>query len=129
MSTVCTNVVSSPGPPPLAFFGQKQKVFVQMYAEPQPSTHSPEVFLVVNSVSMRVHQLEVEIFRTTSAPLLTWVYTLDVPDVDSADNATLEFSATYGTAHDTQCSGDNVVSYDIPVIRSTSKLSPSYPSS
>ena len=124
ISAVCTNVIRSPGPPPLAFFGQQQKVFVQMYAEPQPSTHSPEVYLAVNSVSLRVHQLEVEIFRTTRAPLLTWVYTLDIPDVESAENATLEFSATYGTAHDTQCSGDNVVSYNIPVIRSTSEFSP-----
>ena len=116
---VCTNVIGS-SVPPFVFFGQQQRVYVEMYAEPQPSTHSPHVYVVEDSGnSTPVDLLEVDILRNSSAPLLTWVYLLNIPDIPSADRATLEFFATYSTAL-IRCSGVRSVELNVPVLRSES---------
>ena len=116
---VCTNVIGS-SVPPLVFFGERQRIYVEMYAEPQPSTHSPQVYIVEDSGNFTtVNLLEVDILRNAGTPLLTWVYLLDIPDIPSADSATLDFFVIYGSAHVT-CSGVRSVEHNIPVVRSES---------
>ena len=91
-----------------------------MYTEPQPSTHSPQVYVVEDSGNFTsVNILEVDILRNAGVPLLTWVYILDIPDIPSADSATLEFFVIYGSAH-VECSGLRSVEHSIPVVRSES---------
>ena len=117
---VCTSVISS-SVPPFAFFGQQERVYVQMYAEPQPSSHSPQVYLVEDSGNFTlVDLLEVDILRNTSVPLLTWVYLLNIPDIPSADSATLEFFATYSTADERCLDVRRSVQLNVPVVRSES---------
>ena len=105
--------------PPFAFFGQQHRVYVEMYTEPQPSTHNPQVYVVEDSGNFTpVDLLEVDILRNSSVPLLTWVYLLNIPDIPSADSATLEFFVTYSTAHDTCLGIRRSVQLNIPVVRS-----------
>lgn len=129
LPAVCTSVISS-SVPPFAFFGQQERVYVQMYAEPQPSSHSPQVYLVEDSGNFTlVDLLEVDILRNTSVPLLTWVYLLNIPDIPSADSATLEFFATYSTANETCLDVRRSVQLNVPVVRSESGQSaPVFPS-
>ena len=117
--------------PPFAFFGQQERVYIQMYAEPQPSSHSPQIYLVEDSGNFTlVDLLEVDILRNTSVPLLTWVYLLNIPDIPSADNATLEFFATYSTANETCLDVIRSVQLNVPVVRSESGQSaPVFPPS
>ena len=106
--------------PPLVFFGERHRIYVEMYTEPQPSTHSPQAYVVEDSGNFTsVDLLEVDILRNAGVPLLTWVYILDIPDIPSADSATLEFFVIYGSAH-VECSGVRSVEHSIPVVRSES---------
>ena len=120
---VCTDVISNQDQnPPVLFFGSIGYLYVQMYSHPPPNHDHIELNLHVGEEPMRplTDSINFEIVTLDSTPLLTFVYTFDIPDVNSTTSGQLEFVVHYSTL----CPGVGTLGFtahNIPVVGSSSK--------
>ncbi len=125
--------------PSLAFFGRQTEVFVQLHAEPPPTSLRPEVIYADSLPSDHsVLNVSENVYPATGddLALLTYVYTfsvLEVADVSTIDRAELEFSVTLH--HESpSCTDVHIFKSNIPVVqpfgecrKDISLCSPSFP--